>query len=134
MPAREIIILEMVEYTVQELAKILIILRQMGQVPALNWAQGVAFRHKPLPLNKKILLEKRIEEGKIYWANVMFANMPKYKPSLKVGARDIPVLKTPNPLLKEVARWIKKTTHKIRYSWANSIIQDIWEKHLIQSD
>jgi hypothetical protein len=36
MPAREIIILEMVEYTVQELAKILIILRQMGQAPALN--------------------------------------------------------------------------------------------------
>lgn len=109
MPAEEIVILEMVEYDVQELAEVCIMLRQAGQAVALNWAEGMAFRHKPLPLNRKILLEERLE-GRVYWSNVMFADMPEYSPSLKVGARDIPVLKTPNPLLQEVARWIK--SHK----------------------
>lgn len=101
----------MVEYDLKELAKILIMIRQAGRGVALNWAKGLAFRHRPLPLNKKILLEERMD-GRVYWSNIMFADMPEHRPSIKVGAREIPVLKTPNPLLKKVAKWIKKQSIK----------------------
>jgi hypothetical protein len=47
-------------------------------------------------------------KGRIYWASVFFASMPTYTPVLKVGARDIPVVATPNPLLREAAAWLKQ--------------------------
>jgi hypothetical protein len=61
---------------------------------ALNWAAGVTFHHKPLPLNKKTLLEEHMD-GRAYRASVMIANMQEYRSSLKDGALDIPALKTP---------------------------------------
>jgi hypothetical protein len=73
----------------------------------LNWAEGVAFYHSPLPFNSKELLKER-REGKIYWASVMYAEMPEHAPKLKVGPRDIPVVATPNKLLRDAAKWIKE--------------------------
>jgi hypothetical protein len=46
-------------------------------------------------------------KGRIYWASVMFASMPDYVDNLKVGALDIPVVATPNPVLKKAAAWLK---------------------------
>jgi hypothetical protein len=105
-PAEELIILEMVEYGLHELAETCALLIDSGRPVILNWAEGVAFYHMPLPFNTKELLEER-KKGRIYWASVMYASMPDYKPGLKVGARDIPVLATPNPVLKKVAAWIR---------------------------
>ncbi len=36
----------------------------------------------------------------------MYASMPEYRPGLKVGARDVPVLATPNRVLRKVAAWL----------------------------
>jgi hypothetical protein len=47
-------------------------------------------------------------KGRIYWASVMFASMPDYVENLKMGALDIPVVATPNPVLKQVAAWLKR--------------------------
>ena len=58
------------------------------------------------PLSTKELLKERMK-GRIYWASVIFAAMPVYRPSLKVGPRDIPVLMNPNPVLGNVAAWLK---------------------------
>lgn len=106
-PAEELVILEMVEYGLQELAGACALLIDAGRPVILNWAEGVAFNHIPLPFNTKELLKERMR-GRIYWASVMYASMPEYRPGLKVGARDVPVLVTPNPVLKKVAAWLRE--------------------------
>ena len=111
-PARELIILEMVEYTLEELAQTSALIQETGRPMILNWAEGIAFYHSPLPFNTKELLKER-QEGKIYWASVMYAVMPEHVHTLKVGPRDIPVIATPNPVLKSAAKWIKENRETI---------------------
>jgi hypothetical protein len=105
-PADELIILEIVEYNIHKLAETCALLLEAGRPIILNWAEGIAFHHQPLPFNTKELLNER-KKGRVYWANVIFALMPEYITRLKVGARDIPIVETPNPVLKQVALWIK---------------------------
>lgn len=107
MPAKELIILEMVEYTLKELAEVCALLIEAGRPVVLNWAEGITFHHVPLPFNTKELLKERMK-GRIYWASLLYAEMPDYRPILRVGAREVPVLATPNPLLKQVARWLRE--------------------------
>ena len=106
-PAQELIILEMVEYTLSKLAETGALIQETGRPVILNWAEGVAFHHMPLPFNTKELLKER-QQGRIYWASVIYAPMPEYTPSLKIGPRDIPIVATPNPLLISAAKWIKE--------------------------
>ena len=113
MPANELVILERVEYGLQELAETCALLIEVGRPVILNWAEGVAFHHTPLPFNTKELMKERMR-GRIYWASVIYANMPEYKSVIKVGTRDIPVVATPNPVLKMVARWMKEQLGKGR--------------------
>jgi hypothetical protein len=52
---------------------------------------------------------KEFLEGKVYWVEVVYANMPEYKSTIRLGTLDIPVIDvTPNPTLREIARWMKK--------------------------
>jgi len=109
-PVEELVILEMVEYDLRELAETCALLIDSGRPTILTWAEGVAFYHQPLPFNTKELLKERMR-GRIYWASVIYASMPAYVPGLKVGARDIPVLATPNLVLAQVAAWLKERLH-----------------------
>ncbi len=99
-------ILEIVEYELGKLAETCALLLDSGRPIILSWVEGVAFHHQPLPINTKELLRERMK-GKIYWASVIFAAMPDYRSRLKVGPRDIPVLMNPNPVLRNVALWLK---------------------------
>jgi len=106
MPAEELVILEMVEYGLRELAETCALLIEAGRPVILNWAEGIAFHHTPLPFNTKELMKERMR-GRIYWASVIYTEMPEYAPVIKVGTRDIPVVATPNPVLRQVARWMR---------------------------
>ena len=112
MPAKELIILEMVEYTLEEIAQTIALIQETGRPIILNWAEGIVFHHSPLPFNTKELLKER-QNGRIYWASVIFALMPTHMPTLKIGPRDIPVVSSPNPLLKRAAKWIKENRESI---------------------
>ncbi len=105
-PLEELVILEIVEYELGKLAETCALLLDTGRPIILSWAEGVAFHHQPLPIHTKELLKERMK-GRIYWASVIYAAMPDYRPSLKVGPRDIPVLMNPNPVLRNVAAWLK---------------------------
>ncbi|KON30308.1 hypothetical protein AC482_04255 [miscellaneous Crenarchaeota group-15 archaeon DG-45] len=105
MPASELVILEMVEYNLRELAETCTLLMEAGRPVVLNWAEGVVFYHQPLPFNTKELMRERMK-GRIYWASVIYSAMPEHQAILRVGAREIPVVATPNPVLKHVARWL----------------------------
>jgi hypothetical protein len=111
MPAKELIIMEMVEYELSKLAETSALLIEAGHPIILNWAEGVTFYHRPLPFNSKDLMKERMR-GRVYWANVIYAKMPQYIPVIKVGTRDIPVVATPNPVLKHVACWLKERLGK----------------------
>jgi hypothetical protein len=113
-PAEELVILEMVEYTLTEIAQTSALIQETGRPIILNWAEGIVFHHIPLPFNTKELLRER-KQGRIYWASVIFAIMPEYIPSLKIGPRDIPVISTPNPLLKKAAAWIKANRQNLNH-------------------
>jgi hypothetical protein len=106
-PAEELIILEMVEYSLDKLAETGALIQEAGRPVILNWAEGVVFHHMPLPFNTKELLKER-QQGRIYWASVIYAPLPEYRPTLKIGPRDIPIVATPNPLLIQVAKWIRQ--------------------------
>jgi hypothetical protein len=106
-PVEELVILEMVEYDIQKLAEVCALLIDTGRPVILNWIDGVAFHHQPLPFNSKDLLKERMR-GRIYWASVIYSAMPEYRPTLKVGPRDIPLLINPNPILHQVALWLKR--------------------------
>ena len=106
-PAEELVILEMVEYDLKEFAKTCTLLINAGRPVILNWAEGVAFYHSPLPFNTKELLRERMR-GRIYWARVMYSRMPQFSTPLKVGAIEIPVVSTPNLLLRQVAAWLSQ--------------------------
>lgn len=112
MPAEELVILEMVEYTLEEIAQTSALIQETGRPIILNWAEGIVFHHSPLPFNTKELLKER-KNGRIYWASVIFALMPNYVPTLKIGPRDIPVVATPNSLLKRAAKWIRENRETI---------------------
>ena len=112
MPAKELVILEMVEYTLEELAQTSALIQETGRPIILNWAEGIVFYHSPLPFNTKELLKER-KAGRIYWVSVMFALMPEHVHTLKIGPRDIPVVATPNPLLQRAAKWIKENRNSI---------------------
>ena len=105
-PAEELVILEMVEYSLQKIAETVALIQNSGHAIILNWADGIVFHHSPLPFNTKELLKERMK-GRIYWASVMFAGMPDYVEKLKVGALDIPVVATPNPVLRKAAAWLR---------------------------
>ena len=106
-PAEELIILEMVEYTLNKLAETSALIQDAGRPIVLNWAEGIVFHHMPLPFNTKELLKER-QQGRIYWASVIYASLSEYRPTLKIGPRDIPIVTTPNPLLIQAAKWIKE--------------------------
>ena len=105
-PLEELVILEIVEYELGKLAETCALLLDSGRPMILSWSGGIAFHHQPLPIHTKELLKERMK-GRTYWASVIYAVMPVYRSSLKVGPRDIPVLMNPNPVLRNVAAWLK---------------------------
>jgi len=112
-PPKQLVILECTEYpSIEALSKTIATIITMGQPFALKWAEGVTFSYSLLPPTTDSLM-KDFLEGRIYWTDVVFALMPEYKSSIKVGTLDIPVIDvSPNPILREAAEWMKLSAKK----------------------
>lgn len=112
-PPKQLVILECTEYpSIEALSKTVATIITMGQPLVLKWAEGVTFSHSLLPPTTDNLM-KEFLEGRIYWTDVVFALMPEYKPSIKVGTLDIPVIDvSPNPILRDAAKWMKLSVQK----------------------
>jgi len=107
-PPKQLVILECTQYpSIEALSKTVATIIRVGQPLILKWAEGVTFSYSLLPPTTDSLM-KEFLEGRIYWADVVFALMPEYESSIKVGTLDIPVIDvTPNPILREAAKWMK---------------------------
>ncbi len=107
-PPKQLVILECTQYpSTEALSKTIATLIRVGQPVVLKWAEGVTFAYSLLPPTTDSLM-KEFLEGRIYWTDVVFALMPNYESSIKVGTLDIPVIDvTPNPVLREAAKWMR---------------------------
>jgi hypothetical protein len=90
------------------LSKTAAVIVSQGESLILKWAEGVVFSYSPIAPSTDLLLDEYVK-GRVYWSDVVYAIMPEYKQSLRVGSLDIPIIDvSPNPLLSEAARWMKK--------------------------
>jgi len=108
-PPKQLIILECTRYpSIDALAKIIAVVISAGESVILKWAEGVAFSYTHLQPTTEDLMSEFVK-GRVYWSEVVYAEMPEYKPTIRVGTLDIPVIDvSPNPLLCDAARWMKK--------------------------
>lgn len=112
-PPKQLVILECTQYpSIEALSKTIATIIRVGQPIVLKWAEGVTFSYSLLPPTTDSLM-KEFLEGRVYWTDVVFALMPEYKSTIKVGTLDIPVIDvSPNPILREAAEWMKLGAQK----------------------
>ncbi len=107
-PVRHVTIIDCTKLNLKELSERFAALIQMGQPIPLQWAEGIAFFHIPMPLETSDLIERYLK-GETIWQSVIYAIMPIYRPSLKVGGFEVPVLNgNTNRVYREVAKWLNK--------------------------
>ena len=107
-PPKQLVILECTQYpSIEALSNTIATIIRAGRPLVLKWAEGVTFSYSLLPPTTDGLM-KELLEGRVYWTDVVFALMPEYESSIKVGTLGIPVIDvTPNPILREAAKWMK---------------------------
>jgi len=105
---KELVILECTRYpSVEALSRIVAVIMSSGESVILKWAEGVVFSYSPISPSTDLLVDEYVK-GRIFWSDVVYAIMPDYKQSIRVGTMDIPVIDvSPNPLLSEAAKWMK---------------------------
>jgi hypothetical protein len=80
-----------------------------GQPLVIYWAEGVVFLPLPYQPESDRIIEEMLQRGTTYWASVMCALMPEYRPINKIGAREIPIIdQTSDPYFRQVTHWLKK--------------------------
>jgi hypothetical protein len=106
---KELVILECTHYpSLEALSRIVAVIVSGGESVILKWAEGVVFSYSPITPQTELLVDEYVK-GRMFWSDVVYTLMPEYKQSIRIGAFDIPVIDvSPNPLLSEAARWMKK--------------------------
>jgi len=109
-PYHTVVIHEIVQYDLNMLIHLHGLGVQSGQLGRpINWANGVAFNHLPMPATEDIIKEQI--KGKIHWSHLSFAFMPKHQQIIEIpeGKIRIPILNlSDNEIFRDVADWIKK--------------------------
>ena len=108
-PVKKIVIFETLELSVDELLKRAGLMARTGHLVPLHWAEGIMFFASPFHPECDLVVQEAMK-GNIYWETVMFAEMPRYEPTKKIGGIEIPIIdQTPSSHLRQVAQWLKKT-------------------------
>jgi hypothetical protein len=107
-PPKQLIVLECTRYpSVEALSKVVGIIISAGESIILKWAEGVVFSYTPIAPSTDLLMDEYVK-GKVFWSDVVYALMPEFKQTIRVGTLDIPVIDvSPSPLLSEAAKWMK---------------------------
>lgn len=109
-PFKEIVIKEYTRFDrIEDLVYIFAQLRAGGAPLALSWANGIVFVYSPIPPDSDQLIDEFLK-GRIYWANVSFADMPQYKQVLETKEKiQVPVINTSsNATFSQVTEWLKR--------------------------
>jgi hypothetical protein len=105
---KQLVILECTQYpSIEALSKTIATIIRTGEPIIMKWAEGVTFSYSLLTPTTDSLM-KEFLEGRVYWTDVIFALVPEYRSTIRVGTLDIPVIDvSPNPVLREAAKWMK---------------------------
>ncbi|MEJ2281086.1 MAG: hypothetical protein P8X97_04115 [Candidatus Bathyarchaeota archaeon] len=109
-PIKEIVIKEYIRFeNVEDLIYIFAQLRAGGAPVSLSWANGLVFVNSPLAPETEDIMDDFLN-GKIYWTNVSFAEMPKYKPLIETRERvQVPIINlNSSPIIVQVMQWLKQ--------------------------
>jgi hypothetical protein len=113
-PIKKIVILEVTSYpTPEKFAEVTAPAKLAGVPIVLNWAEGVLFATIPLPPTTDKLMDE-FTSGVIYWQNVSYSLMPKFKPIITIsshagGIAEIGVMDvSANHNLVKTALWLKE--------------------------
>ena len=107
-PTKNIIILELAEFSSKDFFKRVELMARSGHPVALNWAEGIVFLAIPYHPESDAIIEQALK-GTVYLASVLFSSMPEYQSIKKIGAREVPIIdQTSIPYLRQVAIWLKK--------------------------
>jgi hypothetical protein len=108
-PIDEIVIKEYIRFQkVEDLIYIFAQLRAGGAPVSLSWANGLVFVYSQL-LPENDLILKDFLDGKVYWTNVSFAEMPEYKPLVETKERvQVPIVNaSSSSTIVKVMEWLK---------------------------
>jgi hypothetical protein len=106
-PFKKIVVLEVIKLDAQDLFNRVAGLRMHQGGTMLSWVDGIAFLAFPADARLDEVKEQSTK-GVAYFASVLYAPLPTYQPSIKVGAYQIPVLnQAQSPIFKSLANWLK---------------------------
>lgn len=113
-PWEEVVIHEVIQYSLEDLIKLQSLGVQPGGLTApLQWAEGVLFRPAGMAPTDDVIKEQL--QGKIHWASVTWAFMPEYKNVIlikDINAK-IPIVNvSKSAILCDVARALRKQAEK----------------------
>jgi len=109
-PIKEIVIKEYVRFEkIEDLIYIFAQLRASGAPVSLSWANGLVFVYSLISPENDLILEDYLK-GRVYWTNVSFAEMPKYKPLVETKERvQVPIVNaSSSPIIVQVMEWLKQ--------------------------
>jgi len=109
-PITEIVIKEFIRFdNVENLIYIFAQLRASGAPVSLSWANGLVFVNSILPPENEDIMDDFLK-GKMYWTNVSFAEMPKYKSIIETREKvQVPIINlNASPIIVEVMDWLKQ--------------------------
>ncbi len=107
-PIQRLVIFHCVELSTEEFFKKVQFLYLSGQPVFVNWAAGVVFLPIPYQPESDRIIDEMLQYGTTYWASVMYAPMPEYRPINRMGAREIPIVdQTSDPYFQHIAHWLK---------------------------
>lgn len=113
-PFREVIVMEKDVFSnPEEIARFASIIAG-GKAAGLYWADGIVFLYFPLPASTETTAKLLVEQGKVYWTFLGYAEMPKFQPVIETREKMIvPVVDmTANTLMKGIAGWLKEQKQK----------------------
>jgi hypothetical protein len=111
-PFKEIVIMEKTKFAnAEEIARFTSVIAG-GKLAGLYWVDGVVFLYFPLPAGNQAVAKALLDSGRVYWTFVGYALMPKFEPTIETKEKMIiPVVDiSADPVLKEVAQWLKEQT------------------------
>ena len=107
-PIKEVIIHEMVEYSLNDFVKLMTDNVPPGNIsPSVKWCNGIVFMSTGLPSTPDVVKDQMA--GIIHWSWFAFAEMPTFKPSIETTSKVLlPVIDVSNNNLnRQLIEWVR---------------------------
>ncbi len=109
-PFREVVVMEYMRFrSPDELARFLNVAAG-GKPTGFYWANGLAFFYYPMSSNTELAAKALVEERRVFWAFVGFADMPEYRAIIETKEKIMmPVIDlSSSPLFLKATQWLKE--------------------------